>query len=150
MRPVVGNSIALVCSMGIESFQPGPTGSPLVQEGKVVGHISFGGDLLLMPIGAKTVLFELHRYFGPHPVSKNTFDPLERIPKGFWDAWERWGVGGKLVDGETCVLKPWCETCEGSGDEKRHAGGRNYEITGKCKSCNGARLAPLRWAAESL
>lgn len=113
-----------------------------MQDGKVVGHVSFGGDLLLMPIGTKTVLFELHHYFGPHPVSKKTFDPLERIPKGFWDAWERWDVGGRLVDGDLCILRHWCKVCDGSGDETKHIGGRNYEIVGKCKTCNGSRLAP--------
>lgn len=128
--------------MGIETFKPGPTGAPLVQDGKVVGHISFGGDLLLMPLGTKTVLFELHRFFGPHPVNKKTYDPLERIPCGFWDAFDRWDAGGRLVDGETCVIKDWCKTCQGSGDESRHLGGRQYEIVGECKTCNGSRLAP--------
>ena len=126
----------------IETFKPGPSGSPLVQGGQVVGHISFGGDLLLMPIESKTVLFELHRYFGPHPVSKRTFDPLERIPKGFWDAYERWDLGGKLVEGETCVVREWCPACKGSGDETTHRGGKHHEITGRCKSCDGVRLAP--------
>lgn len=127
--------------MSIETFTPSPSCSPLVQHGKVVGHISFGGDLLLMPLGAKEVLFELHNYLGPHPVSKKTLAPLERIPHGFWDAYERWDVGGRQVDGETCVLREWCQLCKGSGEEMRHLGGKHYECVGKCKSCNGARLA---------
>jgi hypothetical protein len=60
--------------------------------------------MLLMPVGGKTVLFELHHYCGPIPCSKRTLEPLSRIPAGFWEAYKRWDQGGRLVDGETCVL----------------------------------------------
>ncbi len=91
--------------MSSAPFTPGPVGSWIVQGNRVVGHMMLGGDMLLMPLGDKTVLFELHHYFGPIPTSKRTLEPLERIPRGFWDAFERWVKAGRLVDGELCVLE---------------------------------------------
>lgn len=127
--------------MAIETFKPGPTGSRLVRNGKVVGHISFGGDLLLMPVGSREVLFELHHYCGPIPCNKKTLDPMDRIPTGFWDAFERWDVGGRLVDGELCIVRHWCKACNGSGDDMQ-VSVRHRKTVGKCKTCNGSRLEP--------
>ena len=126
--------------MSIQSFEPSPSGAPLIQRGKVVGHISLGGSLLRMPIGQKVVLFEIHRYFGPHPVSKKTHDPLQRIPRGFWDAYERWDLGGNYVDGDMCVVPDWCKVCGGVGRESKAYGGKHFKFIGACKSCNGLRL----------
>lgn len=122
-----------------ETYVPGQTGSPLVKDGKVIGHISFGGDLLLIPVGGKEVLFEMHRYFGPHPVSKKTWSPLGRIPNGFWDAYERWSIGGKLVEGDCCIVSEWCHKCKGNGREIRMIGKRTGIDDGPCKLCHGNR-----------
>lgn len=36
-------------------------------------------------------LFEVHSYFGPHPLSrKDRSTPLTNIPDSFWQMWERW------------------------------------------------------------
>lgn len=128
--------------MATTAFKPGSSGSPLVHGGKIVGHVSFGGDMLLMPVGNKTVLFELHYYCGPMPCSKKTLGHLANIPKGFWDAYERWDAGGRLVDGDACVVHDWCRECRGSGHEERHIHGRHYEVVGKCQVCNGSRFEP--------
>lgn len=123
--------------MAVEKFEPGPSGCMLVEVGKVVGHISLGGRELLMPIGKRTVLFEMHRYHGPMPVNKKTGCGLERIPEAFWDAYERWDLGGQLVDGDLCVLREWCPECKGSGMEIDLS---IREVIGKCKMCNGSKL----------
>ncbi len=33
-------------------------------------------------------LFEVHSYFGPIPLRRDTHDPRVTIPKGFWTMWE--------------------------------------------------------------
>ena len=60
-------------------------------------------------MGEKRVLFEMHRYFGPIPLNRKTEQPLERVPRGLDDAVERWKLGGKLVDGDVCVVSEWSE-----------------------------------------
>jgi len=57
----------------------------LVESGRVTGHISMGGQILLIPVGrsGKTVAFEMHNQFGPWPVHKRTHDPLDNVPAGF-------------------------------------------------------------------
>ena len=113
----------------------------VVKDNRVVAHLSLGGRTIVMPIGkSKTVLFEMHNYFGPIPLNKRTDEPMDRIPKAFWDAFERWDLGGKMMDGDTCVTPSWCEECGGHGDKTRHLGGRHYEIIGKCDKCKGARI----------
>lgn len=127
--------------MGVEPFKQGPMGAPLVKDGKRVGHISLGGAMLLMPVGGKTVLFEMHDVFGPIPCSKVTQEPLATVPSGFWNAYERWDIGGKLVDGNLCVVPSWCATCGGTGDHLRHLGGKHWEDLGPCRACNGKRIS---------
>lgn len=90
--------------MAVEQFKAGPGGAFLHENGRIVGHVSFGGDMLLMPVGKRTVLFEMDRYFGPVPLCKRTEDPAMRVPKGFYDAYELWEAGGRMVDGDLCVL----------------------------------------------
>jgi hypothetical protein len=34
-------------------------------------------------------LFEVHSYFGPVPLNRQTLAAKVRIPKSFWGAWER-------------------------------------------------------------
>lgn len=106
-------------------------------------HIDFGGDDLLMPIGDKQVLFEMHHHFGPIPLNKRTGECLRNIPSGFWDAFKRWELGGKLVVGNLCVLPKWCDACRKTGDEIRHIGGKHFEIIGPCKKCEGKRVVFL-------
>ena len=126
--------------MSAEPFKPSPTGAMLVQGNKIVGHVSYGGDLLLMPMGNRNVLFEIHPYHGPAPLNKKTLEPLNNIPAGFWDAVDRWIAGGQLVDGDLCVVGEWCMACNGSGEEARHIGGGRYSVAGCCKACNGTKL----------
>jgi hypothetical protein len=35
--------------------------------------------------------FEIHKYFGPHPLKKNG-DPRATIPNTFWPAWNRFNA----------------------------------------------------------
>lgn len=64
-----------------EKYVASPTGFYFCdQTQKIVGHVSLGGDLLEMPVNGKFVLFEMHRYFGPQPVSRKTLYCLQRIP----------------------------------------------------------------------
>lgn len=107
---------------------------------KIVGYIDYGGDELLMPVLGKLMLFEMHHYFGPIPLSKKTGSSLTNIPRGFWDAWERWDLGGKLVNENVCVVPNWCAACRGRGEELEHLGGRNWRVVGQCKKCEGKRL----------
>jgi hypothetical protein len=107
-------------------MQPVPFESPsqslFVREPNgMVMHVSIGGPRLLMPIGehGKTVRFELHNYFGPCPRNKTTDAELTRVPKGFYEAFERWEAGGKLVDGDLCVLPAICPHCGGLGFDGR-------------------------------
>ena len=66
--------------------------------------VTMCGPFLLMPVEKdRSVLFEMHHYFGPIPLSKRTEEELRRIPKGFWPAYEKWDSGGRLVDGDLCV-----------------------------------------------
>lgn len=121
---------------------------PLTIGKKRVGTITVGGPELLMPVGLRTVLFEMHQYFGPVPMSKTTGSALANIPRGFWDAFERWEAGGKLVVESLCVCREWCSRCEGLGDETRQIIGRHYEVLGPCKRCNGDRLEPIAAKTE--
>ncbi len=75
-------------------------------DGTIAAHVDIGGDFLLLPLAnGKEVLFEMHKWFGPIPVSKLTGEELRRIPGGFWDAFERWWNCGKLVVGDRCVFE---------------------------------------------
>jgi hypothetical protein len=48
------------------------------------GWICFGGETY----DYKGHLFELHSYFGPVPLNRNTWQGKLHIPKRFWVAWE--------------------------------------------------------------
>lgn len=70
----------------------------IAKDGRVSAHIDYGGDLLLLPLAdGREVVFEMSKWFGPIPSSKKTLDPLARIPRGFWEAYERWDNDGRLV-----------------------------------------------------
>jgi hypothetical protein len=124
----------------VKAFEVCHNYAHIIKGKKIVGHVDFGGDELLMPVGGKTVLFEMHHYFGPVPLNKKTGSGLENIPKGFWDAWERWDLGGKLVNENVCVVPEWCSLCRGRGEEVRHLGGRHYQVVGECKKCHGKKI----------
>jgi hypothetical protein len=64
------------------------------------GSVTVGGPHLVMPIGnGKTVTFEMHSYWGACPKTKTGTDML-RVPTAFLDAFERWKLGGQMVDGD--------------------------------------------------
>ena len=134
------DSAARLCSL--HPFVQPRSCFPLEHAGKVVGTITLGGPDLLMPVGSRTVLFEMHGYCGPMPISKKTGEELKRIPAGFWDAYDRWVAGGKLVADGVCYVREWCPKCRGCGEERRHIGGRSYEFIGDCKDCSGSGLSP--------
>lgn len=122
------------------TYVPSPTSAWLVEDKKIIGHVSLCGDELLMPLNGKDVLFELHHYFGPHPISKKTSAPLERIPGGFWDAFKRWELGGKLMEGKLCVVPEWCPKCKGSGLRVQMIGKRTGIDEGACEACHGKKI----------
>lgn len=69
-------------------------------------HISMGGKLLIIPLSdGRECLFEMHSYHGPIPLNKKTHGQLIRVPRGFWEAFDRWVDGGKKVDGDRCVIE---------------------------------------------
>jgi hypothetical protein len=52
------------------------------------------GTTGILCLGGKTYdydghFFEVHRYFGPVPLNRQTWEARVRIPKSFWPAWER-------------------------------------------------------------
>jgi hypothetical protein len=102
-----------------------------------VACLLIGGPTLFMPMRGKLWPFEMHPYMGPCPLSPKKHKPLNthREPPGFWDAWERFDLGGRVIDGTTCVVPEWCEVCERSGYESE-----KRMVIGPCNSCNGKRV----------
>lgn len=74
------------------------------ESGQVVGHVSLGGAILKMPCRRKVQHFELHSYFGPIPCNRNGDHSL-RVASDFWQMWDAWVAGGRLVDGDECVIQ---------------------------------------------
>ena len=70
---------------------------------KVVGHISLCGAFLKMPTATGVQLFEMHSYFGPVPLRKDGTEAI-RVRKSFYENYEKWIAGGKLVDGDLCII----------------------------------------------
>lgn len=103
------------------------------------GIVTVGGPILLMPVGiGRLVRFEMHSYCGPCPVTK-TGSEMRSVPNGFWDAVDRWCAGGKLVDGDRCVVPLWCKRCRGQGNEAEPIGGRHFTAT-TCVMCHGKKV----------
>ena len=104
--------------------------------------LMLGGPTYLLPAADKVHLFEVHPYCGPTPVGKRG-DPLASNPtKRFWDAYERWDLGGRQIadDGKTCVVPEWCGFCGGSGyDEIERVG--NQVVIEECPKCDGQKLS---------
>lgn len=102
-------------------------------------HISFGGPELLIDVKGRTMRFEMHSYFGPQPVTKRG-EQMVRIPFAFWDSWDRWDKGGRLVQGNVCVVPEWCKTCNGTGVTGHRISPRTMVEVVACSECGGSRL----------
>ena len=68
------------------------------------GSITLSGEILLMPCDKKIQRFEMHRYFGAIPLNKDDCESL-RVPQDFYEKYEQWVAGGRLVEGNLCVTK---------------------------------------------
>ena len=91
--------------MTIEVFTPpSQTGYLTNNDGKVVGTITLGGEILKMPCRKKIQHFEMHKWFGPVPCNQDG-EEAERKAADFWDRYEQWDAGGRLVDGDLCVIR---------------------------------------------
>lgn len=86
-------------------FEPPAQSAYIVDSSRrVVGHVSLCGAFLKMPTATGVQLFELHSYFGPIPLRKDETEAL-RVRKGFYENYDKWVVGGRLVDGDMCVIE---------------------------------------------
>ena len=122
--------------MSAEPFKPGPQGFMFKDASGNIGHVSLAGEILEIEVGKRIRAFEMHRYFGPTVVNRRTGDPIINDPgKAFWDAFERWQISGKLVDGIRCVVPQWCKRCGGSGLIET---GRRMAST--CPRCVGSKI----------
>ena len=122
-----------------------PSQSVFLTIGDRPAHLSMGGPILLIQVGrtGKTVAFEMHSYFGPQPVSKRTYDPLARVPSGFWKSYKLWEMGGKMVMENTCVLPDQCNYCDGLGFMVDRSSGR--AIAGPaCPKCDGKKCVHVQ------
>jgi len=120
------------------------TATPFVQTPCCVsipklGHLSIGGPVLKIIHNGKTVHFEMHDYFGPQPVNKN-YSELRRVPRWFWDSWERWDLGGRLIEDDVCVVPDWCQACGGSGMTGRRISARTMVDVVACAKCHGHKV----------
>jgi hypothetical protein len=90
--------------MTIESFvMPSHTVHLRDDKLRVIGYVTLAGEVLRMPCAKKTQFFEMHKYHGPWPCNKNG-DTAVRVAADFWDRYEQWNSGGRLVDGDLCVV----------------------------------------------
>jgi len=76
----------------------------LDKERNITGHISLCGAFLKMPTPTGVQLFELDSYFGTIPMRKDETEAL-RVRKGFYENYKKWVTGGKLVNGDVCVIE---------------------------------------------
>lgn len=83
---------------------PSQTGYITNGDNRIVGTITFAGEILRMPCAKKVQHFEMHRYFGPMPCNKDG-DESQRTAKDFWDQFERWDKAGRLVQDDECVFE---------------------------------------------
>jgi hypothetical protein len=113
----------------------------IVENDKVIGHVSLGGPTLQLTTCGKTYKFEMHRFLGPCALTLKTEQPTNRDHgKKFWDAIDRWYLGGKLVDGNVCVVPEWCSTCNGHGEvPDGHKVGRVLMVK-TCPVCGGKKV----------
>lgn len=89
----------------LRKFEPKSNGVTLYDaQGKWAGHMSLGGETLQIKSPKRTYNFEYHHYCGPIPLRKDG-EPMERIPKDFWEALEQWEAAGMWLDGNKCTIK---------------------------------------------
>jgi len=127
--------------MAVETFKPQPHGFFFTDGDGGRGHVSMAGAFLLIKVGRRIRAFEMHRFFGPIPVNLRTKAPLATDPGfPFWDAYERWDKGGRLIDGQMCVVPEWCRRCDGSG----HIRVPKTREAKRCPVCHGERIEGKR------
>lgn len=91
--------------LGRLPFEPPSQSAWIVDStNRMTGHVSLGGPILKMPVGGKLIDFEMHRYSGPMPLRKDG-EVRERIPRGFWVAFEAWDKVGRLMSGDICCVE---------------------------------------------
>lgn len=126
--------------MPVEAFKPGPQGFFFTDESGRIGHVSMSGDILEIEVGKRIRAFEMHRVFGPTVVNRKTGDPINSDPgKAFWDAFERWQINGRMVDGIRCVVPHWCMRCSGSGLVET-----GPKMASTCPRCNGIKIEAIK------
>lgn len=118
----------------------------IVRRGRRVGTMSVGGPILKITLDSgRVVHFEIHNYFGPMPLNQRTGCELSRCPAGFWDAILRWQEGGRLVDGDVCLVPAWCEKCDGRGTVRDE----RSKLMRLCKECSGTRIRDAKRKGSS-
>jgi len=107
-------------------------------------HMSLGGPVLEIVASGKLFAFEMHNYFGPQMVTPQRHEPTDAdLPKAFWDAFERWELGGKIVEGIRCVPPSWCRMCDGDGyilGEKVRIDRKLCSEAVTCPVCDGKKI----------
>ena len=60
----------------------------------------------------KNTLFEVHSYFGPHPIRKDNHDPFKRVGKNskFWAIWDEFSQLSEEEQHKYMIHKGGCET----------------------------------------
>ncbi len=112
----------------------------IIENGRIVGHVSLGGPVYEIDASDKTWAFEMHPYCGPMPVHRVTHCELKRNPsKKFWDAFERWRAGGSHVENDRCIVPEWCGACRGSGLEMFMDEGV-LPSARECPQCEGRKV----------
>ncbi len=123
-------------------FIPPPQCFPIRIGGSAyVTHLSVGGLVLRFSVNGKTFAFEMHNQCGPIPVTPKTEEMLKGDwPKVAWSALDRWCLGGKLVEGDQCVIPEWCRLCGGTGDVPTGETYRRSPVVEQCGRCKGKRI----------
>lgn len=104
------------------------------------GIVTVGGPTLRMPVGnGRVIAFEMHRYFGPMPMTK-TGEEMIRPPMLFYSAYELWDNGGRMVDGDLCIVPEICRTCWGSGVAVIEQSSKRSARVKTCTRCNGTKI----------
>jgi hypothetical protein len=105
-------------------------------------HISFGGPEVVFSVRGKERRIEIHPYFGPIALNARTGEPTVNYPPGFWDVWERFDAGRRVVVAGYAVAPPWCSECRGFGRRLANVGGLKMD-DGVCTACEGRRVELL-------
>lgn len=77
------------------------------------------GEVYKLSAADQEWCFEMHPYMGPCTVSPKLFipDPPTKASRHFWDAYERWNLGGRVFTGNREPLQCYCAAmvCKVSG-----------------------------------